>query len=102
PMFGGEGKVLLQHFFNADEMQSANRLCAKLTFAPGCSSGFHIHEKEEEIFLILSGKGEVNDNGIICYVKEGDSILTKSGEGHSIKNIGEEDLVIIAIITCFK
>ncbi len=101
PMFEGEGKVLLQHYWSKEEMLSANRLCAKLVLEPGCSSGFHIHEGEEEIFIVLKGEAEVDDNGTLKKLKAGDSMLTISGEGHAIKNIGEETLEVLALISCF-
>ncbi len=101
PMFGGDGKVTLKHYYTKDEMASSNRLCAKLIIEPGCSSGVHVHENEEEIFIILKGIAEVNDNGEVKTLKAGDSMLTKSGEGHAIKNIGDETLELVAVITCF-
>ena len=101
PMFGGDGKVTLKHYYTKDEMASNNRLCAKLVIEPGCSSGLHVHENEEEIFIILKGTGEVSDNGVVKVLVAGDSMLTKSGEGHSIKNIGNDTLEVIALITCF-
>ena len=101
PMFGGDGKVTLQHFWSKDEMLSANRLCAKLVIEPGCSSGFHIHEGEEEIFIVLKGKAQVDDNGTLKELNAGDSMLTITGEGHAIKNIGEETLEVLALISCY-
>lgn len=101
PMFGGEGKVTLHHFFTKDEMASGNRLCAKLVVEPGCSAGFHVHNDEEEIFIITKGTAEVDDNGEKAILKPGDTLLTGSGQGHSIRCVGDETLELIAVITQF-
>lgn len=101
PMFGGDGKVTLEHFWTKDEMDANNRLCAKLIVEPGCSSGFHVHNDEEEIFIILKGQGEVDDNGEKSIVNVGDTILTKGGSGHAIRCVGDETLELLAIISLY-
>jgi mannose-6-phosphate isomerase-like protein (cupin superfamily) len=34
-------------------------------------------------------------------VKAGDAILTGNGESHAIRNSGDDDLEIVAIIVCY-
>ena len=51
-----------------------------------------------ESFYIVCGEAEVSDNGEIVRVSAGDTVLTKNGDGHSIKNVGAETLEIIAQI----
>ncbi len=101
-MFGGQGEVVLEHFWEKDELKANNRLCAKLQVEPGCSIGFHVHEDEEEIFIILKGKAQVDDNGTQSILKEGDTLLTKSGEGHDLKCIGDETLELLAFISLYN
>ena len=100
-MRGGEGDVKIRHFWKSDELGSPTRLCAELTLDPGVSIGFHRHEKEEEIFIVVSGEGEVDDNGKKAAVKAGDTILTGNGAGHGIRNTGKTPLVIVAVIGSF-
>ena len=57
-----------------------------------------MHVGESETFFILSGQGIYNDNGNKVQVVPGMVTLTPSGEGHSIKNTGDEMLVFIALI----
>jgi len=94
---GGKGPV---HFtYLADIANEKNlSMFAEVSLAPGSSIGYHIHETNAEYYIILSGSGIVNDNGVETQVKTGDSIITKEGAGHSITNTGNVPLVFHAII----
>ena len=101
-MRGGNGKVRIEHMFKPqDELKSANRLCARLVLEPQVSIGFHRHENEEGLFVIVQGTAEIDDNGTIRTVHAGDAILTGGGAGHAVKNIGSDALEIIAVISRF-
>ena len=99
-MRGGNGTVRIEHLFEpGTELKSPTRLCAKLYLEPGVSIGFHRHESEEEIFVIVKGQGEIDDNGTSRQVAAGDSVLTGNGAGHAVKNTGDETLEILAVIS---
>ncbi|MBE6403710.1 MAG: cupin domain-containing protein [Lentisphaerae bacterium] len=101
-MRGGDKSVKITHYFDeANELGSPTRLCARLDLEPGASIGFHTHENEEEIFIVLAGKALVDDNGVEKTVCAGDSILTGNGAGHAVKNIGDETLSMVAVIVPF-
>ncbi|MBE6368103.1 MAG: cupin domain-containing protein [Lentisphaerae bacterium] len=101
-MRGGEKSVRITHFFDENnELLSPTRLCAKLELAPGASIGFHQHDNEEEMFVVLSGRGLIDDNGNQQEVTVGDTILTGNGAGHSVKSLGPEDLQLLAVIVPF-
>ena len=97
-MRGGEGTVEIIHFFKKEEFKSNVRLCAKLIIPPGGSIGLHQHLDEDEVFIIIKGKGVLFDGKEERFVEEKDAILTGNGESHSIKNIGNDNLEIIAFI----
>jgi len=97
-MRGGDGVVVIEHLLSPDELYDKGRLYAKITIDTGCSIGYHVHEGEMESFYIVSGEAEVSDNGEIARISAGDTLLTRSGDGHSIKNIGAETLEFIAQI----
>lgn len=61
---------------------------------PGSTIGYHL-QKEEEIYYIVSGSGEMKMNGSTFKVNAGDAILTLPGSSHGLKQVGEEDLVVI-------
>jgi mannose-6-phosphate isomerase-like protein (cupin superfamily) len=77
-------------------------LFARLTLEPGCSIGMHTHDREEEVFYIISGKGTVDDNGNIYMLKPGDAVKTGDGAYHALENTGTETLVIMAAIILFE
>jgi len=98
-MYGGDGNVKVLHMLNGpDEMMGKGRLFAHLVVEPGCSIGYHVHEGEAETFYFLRGLGEVNDNGELKTVRPGDVAHTYAGEGHAVKNIGDEPLEFVALI----
>lgn len=102
-MRGGNGEVKIEHLWEpGSELKANNRLWARLTLAPACGIGFHTHDEEEEVFYIVSGSAEADDNGVPVKLGAGDTILTGGGHGHAIKNIGADDLVIIAVISNYK
>ena len=101
-MRGGNGTVKIEHLWEpGSEMLGHNRMAARLTLPPGGSIGFHNHEKEDEIFVIVKGQAEADDNGKISLLNAGDTLLTGNGAGHSIRNVGEGDLELIAIISTY-
>lgn len=100
-MRGGGGKVTIGHFFGRDEFTANTRLCAKLTLPPGAGIGPHIHETEDEVYIITRGAGVLDDGSMEQRVNVGDAVLTGNGDSHAIRNDGEEDLEIIAVIMCY-
>ena len=97
-MRGGDGAVTIEELLTPEEMYDKGRLFARLSFEPGASIGHHVHEGEMESFYIVSGEAEVYDNGELVNVSAGDSVLTQSGEGHSVRNTGSVTLEMIALI----
>ena len=98
-LFDGEGQITIRSLLNnEDEMNGKGRVFAHTTLPPGSSIGYHIHSGESETYYIYSGIGEFNDNGELKTVQAGDVTITPDGEGHGIKNIGDEPLSIITLI----
>ena len=95
----GEGEVVLQHILNgAEEMYGKGRVFAHTVLAPGCEIGWHIHHGDGETYYILKGTGLYNNNGEEVTVGSGDITFVDDGEGHSLRNIGEDNLETIALI----
>ena len=97
-MRGGDGKVLQHLILDERDMAKHARLFATLTLKEGCSIGEHQHNNETEYYYILKGKGVVKEADGDKEVSVGDVVITGDGNSHSIKNIGKEDLVLLAII----
>jgi mannose-6-phosphate isomerase-like protein (cupin superfamily) len=100
-MRGGPGKVTFQHLFKKEEFGAKCRLCARLILPPGAGIGTHQHETEDEIFYILKGTALTDDGHSQTRLAAGDATLTGKGGAHSIKNIGNDDLEIMAIIMVY-
>jgi mannose-6-phosphate isomerase-like protein (cupin superfamily) len=96
-MRDGEGAVNFTYLVDCENEKNI-RMLAEASLPPGASIGYHRHDNETEYYLILSGSGEVNDNGTVKPVKAGDAMITGNGESHSIKNTGDIPLVFHAVI----
>jgi mannose-6-phosphate isomerase-like protein (cupin superfamily) len=66
----------------------------KRVLRPGSAIGYHL-QKNDEIYYILSGTGEMQMNGKIFTVTAGDNILTRSGSSHGLKPAGKDSLTLI-------
>ncbi len=98
-MRDGKGTVELTSFIaGPEELCGKGRLFSRITVKPGCSIGFHIHDDDSELFYIMKGTAEYNDNGEIKTVNEGDVTICPAGTGHGIENKGTETVEIIAVI----
>lgn len=100
-MRGGDGKVTLTTVLEKGEYKGGARLVATITLEKGCSIGEHIHENEEEIFLVLQGVATYNDNGETVTLNKGDACLCLGSQKHSLRNDGDETLVVAAVILTY-
>jgi mannose-6-phosphate isomerase-like protein (cupin superfamily) len=98
----GKGPVQVTHIMEKTELRANCRLFSKVTLPPGSSIGYHLHDKEEEVYFILSGQGEVNDNGEIRTVNPGDAVLTGNGASHSIENKSDKPLEFIGAVLTYN
>jgi len=99
---GGIGDITMFHFLTEQEARGSGRLFAKLVIEPGNSIGTHKHEGDMEAFYILKGKGLVSDGGTEVIMEAGDCHICPDGHTHSLKNVGEDSLELIAIILYTK
>ncbi len=98
---GGTGRIVGSHPFAADARPENThfRMVGQMALAPGSSIGFHVHQNDEEIYLITGGRGAYTDADRKEYaVAAGDLTLTRQGEGHGLANTGDEPLTFVAVI----
>ena len=98
-VLGGEGVIVFEHIFEADEMESNCRTLAKGIFEPGSSIGYHIHEAEEEVYYVLSGVATVNMNGETRLIHPGEAAYLAPGGWHSVTNNEQVPLEMLVVIT---
>ncbi|GMO23932.1 MAG: hypothetical protein Ta2B_03250 [Termitinemataceae bacterium] len=96
-MRGGEGIATVTCLAPPETLHHA-KIINEVRLPQGAGIGYHKHEDNTEYFIIKSGNGIANDNGKEVKVSAGDIIITGNGSSHSIKNSGEEELVLYAII----
>lgn len=97
----GEGEIRGLHPFNTEKRpeNSHFKMVGEMTLPVGASIGFHIHENDEEIYIIVKGQGLYTDSDKNTYpVAPGDLTVTRQGEGHGLANVGDGPLVFTAVI----
>lgn len=97
-MRGGQGTITIEHWFKPDDFGAKVRLCARMTIPAGASIGTHTHTNEDEVYIVLSGKGIIEENSEWVAIESGDAILTGHNGSHGVKNNSDGPLVIAAII----
>ena len=100
-VWGGEGEIRGLHPFSADSRpeRTVFKMIGEMTLAVGDSIGFHVHQDDEEIYIINRGQGRyTRSDGQTAEVGPGDVTLTRKGEGHGLANIGQEPLFFTAVI----
>ena len=90
----GGGKTVGYGFF--DGVKDFKTAFRKRTLKPGSSIGYHL-QQEDEIYYILSGKGEMKMNGKTFPVKPGDAILTRPGSSHGLTPNKDNELTLIIV-----
>ena len=95
---GGDNEVIFYDWMKPEDAKGHGRLFSELVIPPGASIGYHEHSGEFEAFYVISGEATIDDNGKQEVIKAGDMAICKDGEGHSTRNNGSEDLVLIAMI----
>ena len=88
----GGGMTVGYSFFS--KVPNLKLVFRKRALKPGSAIGYH-EQKEDEIYYVLSGRGEMTMDGKKFEVGPGDAILTRPGASHGLKQIGSEDLVIM-------
>lgn len=91
---GGEGIVYLQKMPTLVNM----KMYAKITIPKGSSIGIHTHVEDEEVIYVLKNKGILTIDGKEMEITEGMVSLCKKGRNHSIKNIFDDDLELLAVV----
>ena len=88
----GGGRTIGYSFFRkAPKLELVFR---KRALKPGSAIGYH-QQKEDEIYYVLSGRGEMTIDDKAFEVGPGDAILTRPGSSHGLKQKGTDDLVIM-------
>ena len=88
----GGGMTVGYSFFS--KVPNLKLVFRKRAFKPGSGVGLHT-QREDEIYYVLSGRGQMTLDGKTVDVTPGTAVLTRPGSSHSLKQVGAEDLVIL-------
>lgn len=91
PHRGGGETTAYPFFAKAPGLQMIFR---KRALHAGSGIGYH-EQKEDEIYYVLSGRGEFTLDGVRHLVGPGTAMLTRPGSSHGIRQVGSEDLVML-------
>ncbi len=64
---------------------------------PGATIGVHCHEGNEEIYLVLEGRGTMILDGRECQIGPGDISFCASGHSHGLVNDSGEPIRMIVV-----
>ena len=93
----GVGSVEVQHVFERADFQGAWDHALRVVMPAGTSIGAHTHEQNEEMYIILRGKGLMLTNGQEQRVGPGDMILNPPGGTHGLANDSDSDIELLII-----
>ena len=91
----GKGMVKNTSLYDVDDFSTNLRFIIYSELQPGTSIGYHAHENNEEVYVILEGKGTMTINGQEHEVVSGDVILNKPYWSHGLENTSDTDMKII-------
>jgi len=74
-------------------------LFQKVLFKPGESVGLHHHERQTEVFVVLSGTALFQIAGRQLHPGAGDVILCEPGDKHRVENKSGEDFLMAVFKT---
>jgi mannose-6-phosphate isomerase-like protein (cupin superfamily) len=94
---GGVGKVLARRAARQADGFSCHFIDC-VVVPPGSSIGSHSHAFDnEEIYIILKGKGVMTIEGVEHEIEQGDIIVNKPGGTHGLRNTGAKEIELIVI-----
>lgn len=91
---GGEGVLRHISLFDKVDFSSKLRFINYTILPPRTSIGVHKHGNDEEIYVILDGRGLMIVDGEEKEVSAGDIIINKPYGQHGLMNNSDEDLRI--------
>lgn len=96
--FVAQDEAVVRELVSPRNSSLKNQSIAEVTIPVGTTVREHYHKKTEEVYYLISGKGEMSLDGETKIVGEGDSIVILPEQKHKMKCIGDEDLVMV--VTC--
>ena len=91
--------------FSDEKMQkiplfdSAKYFCDLYCLKPGQDQRIHSHSESDKIYFVLRGKGTFHIAGEERELGAGESAIARPGQDHGVRNVSNEDLVLLVFMT---
>jgi mannose-6-phosphate isomerase-like protein (cupin superfamily) len=92
----GSGRIRTARVLD-EASRSAFRFIDLTEIPPGCSVGVHTHADDEEVYVIISGRGWMMLDGETFEVGSGDVIRNIPRGTHGLANAGNEPLTMVVL-----
>jgi quercetin dioxygenase-like cupin family protein len=90
----GIGEILKARVFSGNDFETNIDFIDYVEIPPNKSIGYHTHNLNEEIYVILDGQGYMSIDGIERTVCKGDILVNKVNGSHGLINNTKEKLNI--------
>ncbi len=94
---GGRGGGVGRAYLRAGQMAGVG-FVTEMTLDPGAEVGLHLHEQEEELYVVLEGEGTGQLDEQRFAVGPGDAWLCKAGHRHGVVASARAPLVFLAVL----
>jgi mannose-6-phosphate isomerase-like protein (cupin superfamily) len=95
---GGEGDLQCREYLgDYDRVSPGLKFVHDDVLMPGVSIGLHTHLGDEEVYVILSGRGTYTMDEDRVEVGEGDACIVRHGQSHALENTGAEPLRLLVV-----
>jgi mannose-6-phosphate isomerase-like protein (cupin superfamily) len=92
---GGSGAIEWSRFVTGNMTWSDLDAFEHVVVPQGVVIGEHVHSRTEEIYFIVSGRGEMRVGDEVREVSAGQVVLTPLHERHSFRPLGDEPVELI-------
>jgi mannose-6-phosphate isomerase-like protein (cupin superfamily) len=93
---GGQGEAI-RELAGLARGNSRRLSLAEVTIGPGAGSLEHYHRHTEEVYYLLKGQAQLTVGDETRMVGAGDTIVIPPGTRHKIVNVGEGELIMLAV-----
>jgi mannose-6-phosphate isomerase-like protein (cupin superfamily) len=97
PIVTAHGETIYEILGWAVGNRSENHSVAHVVIAPGESSLRHFHPQAQESYYILHGRAKIEVGTESSLMTQNQIVLIPPPQPHKIYNLGQEDLVFLAI-----
>lgn len=91
----GKGKLGFRRIYSYESFTTNWGFIDHVVLPPGTSIGYHRHDRMEECYMVIEGKGRATLDGKTFDVQGGDFILNRIHGDHGIYNNGDKDMIVL-------